>query len=97
MPVGVWYERPCRRVAGNRRDSVDGAGWEMLIVAVDDHAPIAFTAMQPDEKQESANSSARDLPLQPPPLPQLNASQLVPPFCRRQCQATEPDRRHDEY
>ena len=38
-------ERPGHRVTGNRKDSVQGAGWEMLFVAVDDHARIAFTAM----------------------------------------------------
>ena len=46
--------RPSHRVTGNRRDSVDGAGWEMLFVAIDDHARIAFTAMHPDEKKEQA-------------------------------------------
>jgi transposase InsO family protein len=46
--------RPSHRVTGNRRDSVDGAGWEMLFVAVDDHARIAFTAMKPDEKTPQA-------------------------------------------
>lgn len=30
--------RPSHRVTGNRRDSVDGAGWETLFVAIDDHA-----------------------------------------------------------
>ena len=47
-------ERPSHRVTGNRRDSIDGAGWEFLFVAVDDHARIAFTAMHPDERKESA-------------------------------------------
>ena len=47
-------ERPSHRVTGNRRDSVDGAGWEMLFVAVDDHARIAFTDMYPDEKWPQA-------------------------------------------
>ncbi len=47
-------ERLSHRVTGNRRDSVDGAGWEMLFVAVDDHARIAFTTMHPDEKRTSA-------------------------------------------
>lgn len=46
--------RPSHRVTGNRRDSVDGAGWEMLFVAVDDHARIAFTAMHADEKTPQA-------------------------------------------
>ncbi|KAF7961633.1 integrase [Cupriavidus sp. UYMU48A] len=53
-------ERPSHRVTGNRRDSVDGAGWEMLFVAVDDHARIAFTARHPDEKKESAVQFLRD-------------------------------------
>lgn len=47
-------ERPAHRVTGNRRDSVEGAGWEMLFVAVDDHARIAFTDMHPDEKWPQA-------------------------------------------
>ena len=47
-------ERPAHRVTGNRRDSVDGAGWEMLFVAVDDHARIAFTDMHVDEKWPQA-------------------------------------------
>jgi len=47
-------ERPSHRVTGNRKDSVDGAGWEMLFVAVDDHARIAFTDMHPDEKWPQA-------------------------------------------
>jgi transposase InsO family protein len=49
-------ERPSHRVTGDRRDSVDGAGWEMLFVAVDDHSRIAFTAMHPDERSPSAVS-----------------------------------------
>jgi transposase InsO family protein len=47
-------ERPSHRVTGNRRDSVDGAGWEMLFIAIDDHARIAFTAMHADERTPSA-------------------------------------------
>jgi transposase InsO family protein len=43
-------ERPGHRVTGNPRDSVQGAGWETLFVAVDDHARIAFAAMHVDEK-----------------------------------------------
>jgi len=53
-------ERTGHRVTGNRRDSVDGAGWEMLFVAVDDHARIAFTAMHPDEKTPRAVQFLRD-------------------------------------
>jgi transposase InsO family protein len=46
--------RPSHRVTGNRRDGVDGAGWETLFVAIDDHARISFTAMHPDEKAPQA-------------------------------------------
>lgn len=53
-------ERPAHRVTGNRRDSVEGAGWEMLFVAIDDHARIAFTAMHPDEKTPAAVQFLRD-------------------------------------
>ena len=42
-------ERPSHRVTGNRRDTVDGAGWEFLFVAVDDHARVGFTDLYPDE------------------------------------------------
>jgi transposase InsO family protein len=47
-------ERPSHRVTGNRRDTVDGAGWETLFVAIDDHARIAFTDVYPDEKTPQA-------------------------------------------
>jgi transposase InsO family protein len=52
--------RPSHRVTGDRRDSVDGAGWETLFVAVDDHARIAFTEMQPDEKTPQAVQFLQD-------------------------------------
>jgi transposase InsO family protein len=42
------------RITGNPRDSVEGAGWEFLFVAIDDHARIGFTQMKPDERQDSA-------------------------------------------
>ena len=45
--------RPLHRVTGNRRHSVDGAGWEYVHVAIDDHSRIAFSAIYPDEKQTS--------------------------------------------
>jgi transposase InsO family protein len=47
-------ERPSHRVTGDRRDSVAGAGWEFLFVAIDDHARIGFTDMHPDERAASA-------------------------------------------
>jgi len=47
-------ERPSHRVTGNRRDTTEGAGWEFLFVAIDDHARIGFTDMHPDERAASA-------------------------------------------
>jgi transposase InsO family protein len=45
--------RPSHRVTGNRRDTVDGAGWEYVHVAIDDHSRIAFSDIHPDERQSS--------------------------------------------
>lgn len=41
-------------MTGNPRDSVDGAGWEVLFVAFDNHARIVFTAMYAAERTSSA-------------------------------------------
>jgi transposase InsO family protein len=46
--------RPSHRVTGNRRDSVEGAGWDFVFVAIDDHARVAFTDIHPDERTSSA-------------------------------------------
>ena len=43
-------ERLGHRITGNPRDSVAGAGWEYLFVAVDDHARLGFTQMKPTER-----------------------------------------------
>ncbi len=53
-------ERPSHRVTGNRRDTFDGAGWEYLFVAIDDHARIGFTDMYPDERGLSAEQFIRN-------------------------------------
>ena len=47
-------ERMSHRVTGDRRDSVKGAGWEFLFVAVDDHARLSFTQMKPNERKDCA-------------------------------------------
>ena len=47
-------QRPGHRVTGNRRDTVDGVGWDFVFVAVDDHARVAFTDIHPDERFPSA-------------------------------------------
>jgi len=47
-------ERPSHRVTGDRRDRVDGAGWEFLFVAIDDHARVGYSDMHADERAGSA-------------------------------------------
>ena len=46
--------RPSHRVTGDRRDSVDGAGWECVHVAIDDHSRVGFSQAYPDETRDSA-------------------------------------------
>ncbi len=46
--------RPSHRVTGNRRDSVEGAGWEFAHVAIDDHSRAGFVQVYDDERKESA-------------------------------------------
>jgi transposase InsO family protein len=38
------------RITGNRRDTVDGAGWEYVHVAIDDNSRIAYVEVLPDER-----------------------------------------------
>lgn len=45
--------RPSHRVTGDRRDTVDGAGWEFAHVAIDDHSRAGFVQMRSDERKES--------------------------------------------
>ncbi|MES2400074.1 MAG: IS481 family transposase [Pseudomonadota bacterium] len=45
--------RPSHRVTGDRRDSVDGAGWEVVHVAIDDHSRASFVQVLCDERKES--------------------------------------------
>jgi transposase InsO family protein len=47
------------RITGNRRGG-GGTGWEMLFVAIDDHARIGFTQMHPDERGPAAVAFLRD-------------------------------------
>lgn len=46
--------RPGHRVTGNPRDNVDGAGWECVHVAIDDHSRVGFSQSYPDETAPSA-------------------------------------------
>ncbi len=52
--------RPSHRVTGNRRDSVEGAGWEFAHVAIDDHSRAGFVQMYDDERKDSAVSLITD-------------------------------------
>jgi transposase len=47
-------EKMGHRITGNRRDTTDGAGWEYLFVAVDDHARLGYTEMKANERGVSA-------------------------------------------
>ena len=46
--------RTGHRATGNRRDTVDGAGWEFAHVAIDDHSRAGFVQMHCDERKGSA-------------------------------------------
>ena len=48
--------RPSHRVTGDRRDSVEGAGWEFAHVAIDDHSRAGFVQMHADERKDSATA-----------------------------------------
>jgi transposase InsO family protein len=50
----VKIKRPSHRVTGDRRDGVKGIGAEFLHIAIDDHSRLAFTAMDPDQRETSA-------------------------------------------
>lgn len=46
--------RPSHRMTGNRRDTVEGAGWEVAHVAIDDHSRAGFVQVHADEKKTAA-------------------------------------------
>jgi transposase InsO family protein len=46
--------RPGHRVTGHPGDSVDGAGWEVAHVAIDDHSRVSFVQVHADETKASA-------------------------------------------
>jgi transposase InsO family protein len=48
--------RPSHRVTGDRRDSVEGAGWEFAHVAIDDHSRAGFVQILADERKDSATA-----------------------------------------
>ena len=48
------FWRPGHRITGDRQGASEGAGWEYVHVAIDDHSRIAFSAIYPDETGKSA-------------------------------------------
>jgi transposase InsO family protein len=48
--------RPSHRVTGDRRNSVEGAGWEFAHDAIDDHSRTGFVQMHTDERKDSATA-----------------------------------------
>ncbi len=47
------FWRPGHRVTGSRAMQSDGAGWEFVHVAIDDHSRIAYVEILPDERGRS--------------------------------------------
>lgn len=48
------FRRPGHRVTGNPRIASDGAGWDYVHVAIDDHSRVAFSSIEPNETALSA-------------------------------------------
>lgn len=48
------FWRPGHRVTGDRQSASDGAGWEYVHLAVDDHSRVGFATIEPDERGISA-------------------------------------------
>lgn len=46
--------RTGHRITGNRRDSVQGAGWEFVHVAIDDASRLAISSIADDERGDTA-------------------------------------------
>ena len=65
--------RPGHRVTGDRRDSVEGAGWEFAHVAVDDHSRAGFRA----DASGRAQGVRRGLPKPDEPEPNRQKTSTV--------------------
>jgi transposase InsO family protein len=48
------FWRPGHRVTGHRASASDGAGWDFVHLAIDDHSRVAFGTIEPDERGVSA-------------------------------------------
>jgi transposase InsO family protein len=51
--------RISHRITGDRRDTVDGGGWEYVHVAIDDYSRVAYAQVLPDEEADSASTFLR--------------------------------------
>lgn len=51
--------RPSHRVTGDRRDRIEGAGWEFAHVAIDDHSRAGFVQMHAHERKDAASAFLR--------------------------------------
>jgi transposase InsO family protein len=52
-------ERIGHRISGDRRDRVEGAGWEFMHIAIDDTSRVAHAQVLPDEEADSAAAFLR--------------------------------------
>ena len=48
------FWQPGHRVTGDRKSDSEGAGWEYIHVAIDDHSRVAFSSIERDETGASA-------------------------------------------
>jgi transposase InsO family protein len=48
--------RPGHRVTGDRSRRSEGAGWQYLYVAIDDHSRLGFASLYPDETADSSTA-----------------------------------------
>jgi len=48
------FWRPGHRLTRDRTGASDGAGWEFVHLAIDDHSRVAFGTIEPDERGSSA-------------------------------------------
>jgi len=53
--------RPGHRVTGDRSRRVQGAGWQHVFVAIDDHSRLGFASVYPDETSESSTAFLGEL------------------------------------
>ena len=47
------------RITGDRRDTVEGSGWEYVHIAIDDASRVGYAQVLPDEQGDSATGFLR--------------------------------------